>query len=73
VILSKSPLSIVALKDKAEDVRLIAHDLGFEYTESAVPGEPNSVRFAFALTQEEFFRLLNVVPRDLFARRGFLR
>jgi hypothetical protein len=66
-------MSIVALKDRAEDLRRIARDLGFEYTESAISGEPGSVRFAFELTQEEFFRLLNAIPRDVFAHRGFLR
>ena len=72
-IVSKSPTSIVALKDKAEDLRRIARDLGFTHTENAVPDQQGAIRFTFELTQEESLRLVNAVPRDFYAYRAYLR
>ena len=73
MIVSKSPSSIVALKDKAEELRRIARDLGFKFTESAVPGEPGSIRFTFHLTESETDTLIRTVPRDFYAHRAYLR
>jgi hypothetical protein len=43
----------VALKSRAEDLRRIARDLDFKYTESAVPENPEAIRFTFELTDEQ--------------------
>jgi hypothetical protein len=69
----KSRIGIVALAQRAGALRRIADDLGFKYTESAVPDEPESIRFTFVLTEEESTRLLRLVPHDVYARRAYLR
>jgi hypothetical protein len=71
--MSKSPTSIVALKDKAEDLRRIVRDLGFKHTESVMAGEPEVIRFTFQLTEDESDRLISTVPRDFYAHRAYLR
>ena len=67
-----APVGIVALEQKAEDLRRIARDLGFTFTESSVHDQPGAIRFTFELTKEESERLLRVVPREVFARRAYL-
>jgi hypothetical protein len=69
----KSRIGIVALARRAVALRCIADDLGFNYLESAVPDEPESIRFTFELTEEESSRLLRLVPHDVYARRAYLR
>jgi hypothetical protein len=69
----KSKTVIVALESKAVELRRVAHDLGFNCTESAIPDEPGVIKFTFDLTKIESSRLISLVPRDAYARRAYLR
>jgi hypothetical protein len=63
---------IIALKDKASDLRKIANDLGFEFSESAVLHQDDVIRFTFDLNEGDIARLVDAVPIEVYAHRAYV-
>jgi glycerophosphoryl diester phosphodiesterase len=66
------PLGIVARREKAADLRAIAQGLDLTFQESDVPGNDKVVRFEFSISERDRPRLLNAIPMDVFAYRGYI-
>jgi c-di-GMP-binding flagellar brake protein YcgR len=63
----KKDASIVAHKEKAPELRTLASQLSLKFSELDVPGNDKVIRFTFKISDEDLTRLLQMVPRDVFA------
>lgn len=68
----KKDASIVTHKEKAPELRKIVSGLNLQCSELEVPGNDTVIRFTFKITDEELGRLLQLVPRDIFAHQEII-
>ncbi len=68
---NKSPAVISALTDKSYIVKDVAKDLGFKFKEELVEGG-TITKFYFLLTSDETMKLIQSVPRDVYAFSGIV-
>src|SRR5687768_6610953 len=64
--------SIVAHKEKASELRTLASQLNLKFSELDVPGNDKVIRFTFEISDEDLTRLLQQIPRDVFAYQALI-
>jgi hypothetical protein len=64
--------SIVAHREKASELRTLAAQLNLKFSELDVPGNDKVIRFTFEISDEDLTRLLQQIPRDVFAYQAII-
>jgi hypothetical protein len=64
------PAIIVALAEKADQLREICQSLGFVFHESSYPGVEDVIRFSLNLDEKDTAKLIKAVPIEIYAHRA---